>query len=174
MGFARVAMSLAVTAGVFSLPAAAAPRVPASALSSLERSVLVDVNTCRAARHLPPLRLSIELTRAARAHSTEMAQDGFFAHASADGSPFWRRLAAYYHTGPGSTWEVGENLLWRSPDVDGRHALAMWLASPEHRRNLLSGRWREIGVAAVHVAGAPGIFDGRDVTIVTADFGVRR
>ena len=29
-------------------------------------------------------------------------------------------------------------------------------------------------VAAVHVAGAPGIFDGRDVTIVTADFGVRR
>jgi uncharacterized protein YkwD len=50
----------------------------------------------------------------------------------------------------------------------------MWLASPEHRANLMNPRWREIGVAAVHEAVAPGAFKGLDVTIVTTDFGVRR
>jgi uncharacterized protein YkwD len=49
----------------------------------------------------------------------------------------------------------------------------MWLASPEHRANLMNPHWREIGVAAVHVTAAPGIYRGLDVTIVTTDFGVR-
>ena len=48
------------------------------------------------------------------------------------------------------------------------------MKSPEHRANLLSAKWREIGLSAVHVQAAPGTFDGLDVTIVTADFGVRR
>jgi uncharacterized protein YkwD len=50
----------------------------------------------------------------------------------------------------------------------------MWMGSPEHRANLLKGEWREIGLSAVHVASAPGTFKGLEVTIVTADFGVRR
>jgi uncharacterized protein YkwD len=45
--------------------------------------------------------------------------------------------------------------------------------SPPHRANLLSPRWREVGLAAVHVGRAPGVYGGREVTIVTADFGVR-
>jgi len=49
----------------------------------------------------------------------------------------------------------------------------MWMASPEHRANLLTARWRQVGLSAVHVAAAPGTFNGLDVTIVTADFGVR-
>ena len=71
-------------------------------------------------------------------------------------------------------WSVGENLLWSSPDVDAAGALDMWMNSPEHRKILLTARWREIGLAAVHVAAAPGTYGGREVTIVTADFGVRR
>ncbi|MDX6487628.1 MAG: hypothetical protein QOK13_243, partial [Gaiellaceae bacterium] len=63
---------------------------------------------------------------------------------------------------------------WSSPDVDAPQALDMWMKSPEHRANLLSKRWREIGLSAVHVQAAPGAFQGLDVTIVTADFGVRR
>jgi uncharacterized protein YkwD len=46
--------------------------------------------------------------------------------------------------------------------------------SPEHRANLLNGRWREIGISAVHAVAAPGTYDGLDVTIITTDFGVRR
>jgi hypothetical protein len=39
---------------------------------------------------------------------------------------------------------------------------------------MLTARWREIGLSAVHVMTAPGTYGGREVTIVTTDFGVRR
>jgi uncharacterized protein YkwD len=68
---------------------------------------------------------------------------------------------------------VGENLLWSSPDVSPSEAMRLWMNSPEHRKNVLTARWKEIGVSAVHVTSAPGVFKGMDVTIVTTDFGVR-
>jgi hypothetical protein len=39
---------------------------------------------------------------------------------------------------------------------------------------MLNPRWLEVGVGAVYAPSAPGVYGGRDVTIVTADFGVRR
>jgi hypothetical protein len=50
----------------------------------------------------------------------------------------------------------------------------MWLDSAAHRKIMLTARWREVGLSAIHVTSAPGTFGGREVTIVTADFGVRR
>jgi uncharacterized protein YkwD len=50
----------------------------------------------------------------------------------------------------------------------------MWLQSPEHRANLLSSQWREVGISVLHVPRAGGVYGGRAVTIVTSDFGVRR
>jgi uncharacterized protein YkwD len=155
-------------------PASAANRTPAAALSPLESGVLADINAFRAEHHLAKLRLSTPLDEAARAHSRQMAQDGYFAHDSADGSAFWRRVQSFYRSSLWRYWSVGENLLWSSPDVSASAALEMWLASPEHRANLMNPRWREIGVSAVHVAHAPGVYHGLDVTIVTTDFGVRR
>jgi uncharacterized protein YkwD len=61
-----------------------------------------------------------------------------------------------------------------SPNVDATAALTMWINSPEHNKILLTSRWREVGLSAVHVTSAPGTYGGREVTIVTADFGVRR
>jgi uncharacterized protein YkwD len=49
----------------------------------------------------------------------------------------------------------------------------IWQNSPRHRRVLLTPHWREIGVSAVDVPAAPGFFRGCEVTIATADFGVR-
>ncbi len=170
---AALAVALAAVAATAS-GASAAPRAPAASLSSLESSVLVDINAFRAEHHLARLRLSTSLTRAAREHSGQMAADGYFAHESADGSAFWKRIQTFYGSSRWQFWSVGENLLWSSPDVDASRALKLWLASPEHRKNLLSPAWREIGVSAVHAARAPGTFAGRDVTIVTTDFGVRR
>ena len=46
--------------------------------------------------------------------------------------------------------------------------------SPPHRQNILTREWREVGISAVHVDAAPGVFGRRSVWIVTADFGVRR
>ena len=166
--------ALAALAAVPTSPALAGPRSPAAKLSGLESSLLVDINAFRAQHGLAKLRLSRQLTSAARVHSQQMAQDGYFAHESADGSAFWKRLESYYPVSPWHSWTVGENLLWSSSDLNGTDALEQWLASPPHRRNLMDPRWREIGVSAVHAAQAPGVYQGLDVTIVTTDFGVRR
>ena len=75
-----------------------------------------------------------------------MAQRGFFSHESANGSAFWQRIKRYYPLQGAHYWAVGENLLWSSPDVDAADALDMWLNSPPHRKNLLTARWREVGL----------------------------
>jgi uncharacterized protein YkwD len=143
-------------------------------MRSLEQDVLASINALRSEHGLAPLRLSTALSAAARQHSNEMAARGYFSHDSANGSSFDRRIARYYPIGGRRYWSVGENLLWSSPDVDAERALDMWINSPEHRKNMLTARWREIGLSAVHVISAPGTYGSREVTIVTSDFGVRR
>ena len=174
MRAARILLTTLAFAGLLTPAAAAGPRHAGVALSPLESGVLVDINAFRRAHHLQPLRVNASLDAAAREHTEQMAEDGYFAHESADGSAFWKRIQSFYPSSDASYWSVGENLLWSSPDVTPSRALQMWLASPEHRANLLNPRWREIGVAAVHEAAAPGVYQRRDVTIVTTDFGVRR
>jgi uncharacterized protein YkwD len=154
-------------------PAGASSQQP-SATRALEQGVLFNMNALRREHGLSPLRISSGLTTAARKHSTDMATRGYFSHTSVGGTSFDHRIARFYPMGDRRYWSVGENLLWSSPDVDPAHALEMWLNSPEHRKVMLTARWREIGLAAVHVPAAPGTFGGREVTIVTADFGVRR
>ena len=141
-------------------------------LPQLQNQVLAGINDLRRKGGLVPLRLSATLTAAAYEQSASMAEHGFFSHTSYGGSPFWKRVAAKYATRSRS-WSVGENLVWRSPWLDSQMALALWLQSPEHKKNMLSPMWREIGLGAVHVASAPGVYEGREVTILTADFGVR-
>jgi uncharacterized protein YkwD len=143
------------------------------ALSSLDVGVLDRLNEIREAHGLRTLRLSASLTEAAAEHSEEMGLDGYFEHDSQDGTAFWRRIARFYGSDGVGFWSVGENLLWSSPTVAPGQALELWMNSPEHRANILTARWREVGIAAVHVRGAQGIYHGLDVTIITTDFGVR-
>ena len=158
------------------VPSTAAPsaRARSVALSPLEAGVLRELNAIRTAHGFVPLRVNARLTDAAAQHSREMTAQGYFAHESADGSSFWRRVERYYAPDGAAFWSVGENLLWSAPDVDAKRALELWMASPHHRENILNPRWREIGIAAVHAHAAPGTFHGLDVTVVTTDFGVRR
>ena len=170
-------LTAAAVAAVSSAAALAAPSAPsgtAVSVASLESGVLVEINAFRRSHGLVPLRVSASLASAARQHSQSMATAGYFSHDSADGSSFWRRVQRFYSSRKFGYWSVGENLLWSSPDVAADGALQMWLDSPPHRENLLNPRWREIGISAVHTSAAPGTFHGLDVTIVTADFGVRR
>ena len=174
----RATRCLALAISVFGLwvvasPAGATSQRPASAMGALEQGVLSDINGFRRDHNLAPLRFSAKLAAAARSHSSEMAQRGYFSHDSANGTSFDRRISRYYTLKGAHYWSVGENLLWSSPDVDAASALDMWLNSPPHRKILLTARWREVGLSAVHVTSAPGTFAGREVTIVTADFGVK-
>jgi uncharacterized protein YkwD len=144
------------------------------ALTRLEAGVLQQLNRVRLRHGLVPLRLSADLTAASAQHSREMEAKGYFEHNSADGTAFWQRIGRWYGSGVHGSWSVGENILWSSPGVDPASARVLWMGSPEHRRNILNPAWREIGIAALHVASAPGAYDHRAVTIVTTDFGVRR
>lgn len=145
-----------------------------TAADQLESQVLTELNKIRRAHGLVPVKLSRPLTSAADAHSRAMGTFGFFTHESRDGSAFWKRVKRFYARGSYGTWAVGENLLWSTTDsLDASTALKLWMASPKHRENILTPRWREVGLSAVSVPAAPGVYGGRDVTIVTSDFGAR-
>jgi uncharacterized protein YkwD len=152
-------------------------RVPASstvaAVPALQDQVLAAINELRESKNLTPLTLNPALSLAAFGHSQSMAQHGYFSHDGWNGSPFWSRIKPKYRPQLGNRWGVGENMVWAAPGLSADQALQMWLNSPPHRKNLLTPSWREIGLGAVRALAAPGVYKGLDVTILTADFGVR-
>ena len=142
-------------------------------MTRLQSALLAQINNFRAAHGLSRLRVSQGLTAAANGHSVQMARRGYFSHDSANGGSFSQRIAQSYPARGFRSWSVGENLVWGGPDIAAARAFRLWLASPPHRANLLTSRWREIGLSAVHATSAPGVYGGRPATIVTADFGAR-
>jgi uncharacterized protein YkwD len=141
---------------------------------ALESSLLAEINGVRQEYGLRPLTVAGSLSAAAREHSLEMVTRGYFGHSSANGMSCDRRIARYYPMGRYHRWLVGENLLQASPDIDAARALSMWMSSPDHRANILDRSFRQIGLSAVHVDSAPGDYNGNVVTVITADFGMRR
>jgi uncharacterized protein YkwD len=172
---ARLGAALVASLVVLIAPSAgsAGPSDSTRDATRLQSAILAQVNAVRAGRGLARLRLARGLSAAAGRHSAQMTRLGFFSHSSANGGSFSQRIVRFYPARGFRAWSVGENLLWAAPDVGARRAVAMWMASPPHRANLLSPRWREIGIAAVHSSSAPGVYGGRPVTVVTADFGAR-
>jgi uncharacterized protein YkwD len=171
----RLALALLAVAAAGALATSAGAQTRRETqLSTLNHQVLHAINAFRVAHHLVPLRESTSLDASARQHSLEMGADGYFAHPSANGTSFWKRIGRYFSSRHYSYWSVGENLLWSSPDVSAAAAMKMWIASPEHLKNLMTPGWRRIGVSSVHVVRAPGVYHGLPVTIITTDFGVRR
>jgi uncharacterized protein YkwD len=145
-----------------------------SSLQVLNRKLLASVNRFRASHGLAALHESAALDSAARRHSLEMGRVGYFSHNSAGGTQFWQRIRHFYPAHGYSYWAAGENLVWASPSLSAEGAMRMWISSPPHLANLLSRQWRQIGISAVGVASAPGVYGGRRVAIITTDFGVRR
>jgi uncharacterized protein YkwD len=169
----RLALVVSLLGGVVAPVALPAPAQREQAVAALDAGVLGRLNAIRVAHGLRPLRLNPRLSEAAAFHSHELAADGYFSHDSPDGTAFWKRIERWYTPAQSGTWSVGENLLWCSPDVDAAQALDAWMRSPEHRANILDPSWREVGVAAVHVVRAGGVYHDRPVTIITTDFGAR-
>lgn len=167
-----VALTAASTIALALVAPASAVRVDATADRSLTGGVVSAINAARTASDVKELNVSRALARAARKHALSMAALGYFSHSSANGSSYERRIAAYYGN-EGRNWAVGEILAWATGNVTPQRVLAMWLSSAPHHRQLLSSQWRDIGVSAVRVADAPGVYGGRTVTIVVVDFGRR-
>jgi uncharacterized protein YkwD len=139
----------------------------------LDRGILDDLNAVRASHGLRKLRLNDSLSAAASEHSLDMIENGYFDHASPT-LPLGRRVLRYYPRGRHHVWRIGENLLWSSPSVRAGTVISMWLQSPEHAANVLAPAWRDVGISAMHATHAGGLYGGREVTVITVDFGVRR
>jgi uncharacterized protein YkwD len=174
---AVAAVVLAAGASASALPVAAAQRAATpnvvTAMPSLDVQIVARINAARAQHGLQRLRLSLRLKSAADFHSYEMARHGFFSHDSSNGSSPWKRLARFYPSAGYRRWQVGETLLWYSPGVDAAGAVQDWLTSPEHRTILLTPSFQEVGISALHATAASGYFQSDEVTLITADFGVR-
>jgi uncharacterized protein YkwD len=175
-GTTRVLASLAVLAAFALAPASGSARARGTMTpaTQLRTALLAQINDLRASHGLARLRISAPLASVSTGHSAQMARLGFFSHNSANGQSFSQRVAAVYKPGGFRSWSVGENLVWGAPGLGAARAFRLWLSSPPHRENLLNPRWREVGLGGVRALGAPGVYGGSDVTILTADFGVRR
>jgi uncharacterized protein YkwD len=160
--------SLAGQAGATDTAPGAVNRV-----QSLDRAILIRLNETRGQHGLRALVLCRALRDAAASHSRSMLENGFFAHESVDGSPFSVRIRRFYRPAGYASWSAGENLLYDTGELDAGTAVKAWLASPEHRRNMLDPTWREVGIAAMHASSAGGAFGGEPTWVVTMDFGVR-
>jgi uncharacterized protein YkwD len=140
----------------------------------LARALLVAVNATRRAHGLRALRLSAALTEAAYAHAQSLAAAGQFTHAwPTTNRVFGRWIRNFYSARGYRRWSAGENLLWASPSFAAAGAVQQWLASPVHRRVMLTPSWRELRVGVVAATAAPGAYGGKDVQIAAAEFGKR-
>ena len=102
---------------------------------SLADEVVRQVNAERARAGLRALRVSAELSRAARVRAVEITRK--FSHTRPDGSA-WRTV---------SSAAYGENIAVGQRTAD--KVMAAWLTSSGHRANLLRASYGSIGVCAV-------------------------
>jgi len=130
----------------------------AAGLTRAEARLLRDLNKVRAAHGLAPLRYDPQLQRAARAHSRDMLATQIFQHGA-----FGARMLQFDVRGT----LTGENLAWGNGTFGTASGIVRaWLASPEHRANLLRPGYTRIGIGDL-----VGAFLGyRSAHVVTADF----
>jgi uncharacterized protein YkwD len=112
----------------------------AQAAPSLATQILGMVNQERRAAGLRPVRLNPLLNASAQAHSQDMAVNDFFGHQGSNGSKIADRIAATGYR----AFTFGENIAagLASPES----VMQAWMASPGHRKNILSSNLREMGV----------------------------
>ena len=112
------------------------------------------VNAERTSRGLKALKRDGDLAQAARGHSRDMARNKYFDHTSPDGDSVGDRIRKAGYGKPGDGWKVGENLGWGTGERATPNALVdAWLNSPPHKKNMLTGSYRELGVGVA--GGAP-------------------
>lgn len=129
------------------------------------------LNKERTGRGLHTLRLNDRLSKAARGHTLDMVRRHYFEHVSKSGSDVVDRLfhVGYLHrTG---SWMVGENLAWGTGQRSTpRQIMSAWMHSAGHRHNILTARFRDVGVG---VAFRSPTGDGPVAATYTHTFGAR-
>lgn len=169
----------ALAALVSAAPAAAAhcPNAETLAaeqtLTQVEDSLRCLINERRAEGRLAGVRPDGRLRAAAQRHSEDMVASGYFAHNAPSGDSFIDRIVATGYTRRASSWLVGENLVWGTNTLSTPASMVQaWMDSPSHRANLMRGRFRDLGIAAVR--GTPYDATNPEGVTVSSEYGVRK
>lgn len=168
-----IAASVLALAPVWGSAASADAATAARRYGPLENAIVREINETRAARGVGSLSRSQGLMRAADAHTLAMLGVGRFDHELPGFPTFVQRMRRYYATGT-PTWGGAENLALFGPNAPtARDVVAAWLASPQHRANLLDRGWRDLGLAVRYADAAGGEFGVQPVWLITLDVGRR-
>lgn len=138
------------------------PQILGYAANISPDEVIRLTNEKRAQNGLPPLTANGTLSQAAQAKAAHMLQNDYWAHVAPDGTQPWK-----FFNDAGYRYKfAGENLARDFSNPSS--AVDAWMASPTHRDNLLSNKYKEIGIAVIE-----GDMAGVDTTIVVQLFGTR-
>ena len=139
-----------------------APRILGYAANIAPSEVIRLTNEKRVSQGLSALTENPELSAAAQAKGADMLARGYGAHVAPDGTQPWQ-----FFTGSGYKYRyAGENLARDFSNPSS--AVEAWMASPTHKDNLLSPKYKEIGIAVVE-----GNLAGVDTTIIVQFFGTK-
>jgi hypothetical protein len=122
--------------------------------------LLTETNHEREMRGLPPLAADDQLNKAAFLKAKDMFTHQYWAHVAPNGTTPWQWLAKVNY----NYASAGENLAKNFASSDA--TMAAWMASSEHKANILNADYREVGFAV-----ADGMLDGEPTTIVVALYG---
>jgi len=149
--------SLLVSLAALAVPCVAQAATRVSYQAGSEQQVLILLNQIRRQHGLPALAFSTPLRAAARGHSADMLQKGYFDHNSP--AEAWDTRILGYVTS--ST--VGETIA-RGRGSSGSPAgiVNQWMHSVLHRHVILNGGLRFVGIGVA--VGTPG------AVMATADF----
>jgi uncharacterized protein YkwD len=147
-------LGISLSVGARADAGSAVPSANGATLGPGEVTIVQLINSFRAQNGVAPLRVGPALSRAAQAHSSDMARRGYFDHGA-----FLSRLRSFGVRAP----YVGENLAEGTRPLTPAAIVRMWIKSPPHRENLLDRGFKRIGVGVA----------GGSMRVVTADFSGR-
>ncbi len=117
---------------------------------ALSQSTVCLLNRARAKHGLRSLQIDARLSKAAHAHSRDMVRKHYFGHVSRKGKDVVDRLTRTGYLGGARSWTVGENIAWGAGSRSTpREIVSAWMHSAGHRHNILTTRFREIGIGVV-------------------------
>ena len=138
----RLPLVAAASAALAAAPAVGSPQAAEAATVSVQNQVIQLVNVQRTKAGCRALALDARLSRAAQAHSIDMAKRRYFSHTSLDGRTFAQRIRAKGYNGS----IIGENIAAGYPTP--KAVMDAWMKSPGHKANILNCRYTAIGVGS--------------------------
>ncbi len=144
-------------------------------IATVRNATLCLLNEERTSRGLRKLKRAAPLQAVAGAYAKRMVRERFFEHTSPDGGTFLSRIKrTSYLRGGLKRWSVGENLAWGTDEQATPEGIVQsWMDSPPHKRNIVDGRFRELGLGVALGAPKAGVGSGAAATYVN-EFGMRR